>query len=165
MAITTAAAIAATAVAGSSAYAANRDSKNAKASVKSQERQKAQSQAFIESQMKQTRGELFKLYPSIQDSQQKGLAAGLDMYKQMVPMQLNSFRQGNMGAQKMVAGALPQIQNAILGRRVDLSGIQPVALDAPQFQVPQAPQFQGIGGLMGDIPPELLAQIAAGEVR
>lgn len=157
--------------------AAIMDNKNQKKAIASQEQQKADSQAFIERQMEKTRGELFKLFPSAQDSQQKGLAAGLNLYSQSVPMQLNAFKAGNMGAQQTIAGALPQIQNAILGRRTDLSGLQPRAVDVGQFNVPQAPQFQqinelmqqpqqqNVGGLLAQIPPEVLAALAAQGIR
>ncbi len=138
---TTAALIAGAAASGGAALL---DNKNQKKAIASAEAQKAASQAFIEKQMNQARGDLFKLYPSIQDSNQKGLQAGLDIYRQTVPYQLQAFQQGNVGAQNQILRGLPQAQNAILGRPIDMSGLQAMAIQQPNIPMPQAPQFQGI---------------------
>lgn len=150
------------ATAGATVGAATLDRKSQKEAVKSQENQRNASQAFIEKMMEQTRGDLFKLYPSIQDTQQKGLQAGLDIYKQSFPVQMNAFRQGNVGAQQQLINAQPQIQNAILGKPINYSP-QEQTIDAGigGLRMPQAPQFQQIGGLglQGNAQPQVSPEV------
>jgi hypothetical protein len=105
--------IAATTVAAGSAVADNR---NAKKSIKSQERQREDSQAFIERQIERARGDLFKLYPDAQRSRRLGAQAGLNLLGQSIPKQIEAFQGGNVAAQNMLMQGLPQAQNAILGR-------------------------------------------------
>jgi len=119
--------------------AAYLDRKSQKDAVKSAQRQKEASQAFIEKQIAQARSDIFKLFPSAQESRKQGLQAGLDLYKQAYPAMMNTFQQGNVGAQQALITGLPQIQNAILGNQVDLSGLKPVSLQQPQgLALPQA---------------------------
>lgn len=135
--------------AGATLLAGGMDSRSAKKSIESAEEQKALSQEFIKQQMDQARGDLFKLFPSAQDSQQKGLQAQLGVIKQGFPMQVNAFREGNIMAQQQLINALPQIQNAILGRPMNLGGLQAQRVNGgvDTAQMPQAPQFQQIQGL------------------
>ncbi len=130
MAITTAAALIGSAIVGAGSAMADRNAN--KKALSSAEKQKAASQAYIEKQVAQARSDIFKLFPAAQESRQKGLQAGLDLYKQAYPAMMNTFQQGNVGAQQMLAQGLPQIQNAILGNPVNMQGIQPVQLQQPQ---------------------------------
>jgi len=120
--------------------AALMDNKNQKKALKSAEAQKAASQAFIESQIKQARSDIFKLFPAAQETRKQGLEAGLQLYKQAYPAMMNSFQQGNVGAQNMLLAGLPQQQNAILGNPVNLSGLQAQTLQQPQGLT--LPQYQ-----------------------
>lgn len=118
------------------------DSRNQRKSIKSMEDQKAASQAFIERNTKQARGDIFKLFDSAQDSRQQGLQAGFDLFRQSVPVQLNTFRQGNMAAQAQLARGLPQMNNAILGAPIDYSQFQPTMITGLSgLTMPEAPNF------------------------
>lgn len=107
------------------------DSMSNKAAIKSAEKQKAASQAFIEKQIAQARSDIFKLFPEAQKSRQQGLDASLSLYNQAYPQMQETFQQGNVQAQQALINGLPQIQNAIMGRAVDMSGLQAVALQQP----------------------------------
>lgn len=125
------------------------DSRSQKNAVKSAERQKAASQAYIEKQIAQARQDIFKLFPEAQKSRQQGLNAGLSLFNQAYPQMQNTFQQGNVQAQQALIGGLPQIQNSIMGRAVDLRGMQPVQLQQPQgLTMPNAqlaPIADGVG--------------------
>jgi hypothetical protein len=143
MALTTATVIGAAASAGG----AMMDNKNAKASLKSQERQKANSQKYIEEAVRKARSDIFKLYPAAQQARQQGLDAGISLFQQAYPQMQNSFQQGNVAAQKALIQGLGQQQNAFLGRPVDMSGMQAQALPMPQgLQLPPQ-QLQPINQL------------------
>jgi hypothetical protein len=139
--------------AGATLAAGAMDNRSAKKSIESAEEQKALSQEFIKQQMDQARGDLFKLFPSAQDSQQKGLQAQLGTIKTAFPMQINAFREGNVAAQQTLIDALPQVQNAILGRPMNLGlRAQRINGGVDTAQMPQAPQFQQIQGLGLQLP-------------
>lgn len=124
-----------------SAGAALLDNKNQKKAQKSAEAQKAASQAFIEKQIAQARSDIFKLFPVAQDARKQGLEAGLHLYKQAYPAMMNSFQQGNVGAQNTLLAGLPQANNAVLGNPVSLQGLQAVQLQQPQgLTIPQYQQ-------------------------
>jgi len=147
--------------------ASRQDRKSAEKNVESAERQKSESEAFIKQARDQARGDIFKLFPSAQESREKGIQASFDLLNQSVPAQLDVFGRGNIGAQETLLAGLPQIQNAILGKPVDLSGLQAVDLGIGQsFQPQQPPQFGAINELglqggpqQGQITPEQIAQI------
>lgn len=122
----------------SSGLAARADTKSAKRSVQSAERQRDESQAFIEKNIKQARGDLFKLYPQAQESRRLGVQAGMDLLGQAIPQQLKAFQGGNVAAQNMLIQGLPQQQNAILGRGVSFNP-QAVQLGGG-INMPQLPQ-------------------------
>lgn len=106
------------------AAAARSDRKSQKKSLELAQRQREQSLKFIQDQMAQSRGDLFSLFPQAQQSRNAGMLAGLNLYGQAFPEQVNTFQTGNyMGQQALLAG-LPQMNNAILGNNVDLSGLQ-----------------------------------------
>lgn len=124
---------------GSSVYAAKKDSKSQKQILESAEEQKAASQAFIEKSIAQARSDIFKLFPKAQDARTQGLQAGIDLYKQAYPAMMDTFQQGNVGAQNMLLAGLPQANNALTGAApVDLSGLQAMTIQRPQgLTVPQ----------------------------
>ncbi|MES2367710.1 MAG: hypothetical protein V4563_17670 [Pseudomonadota bacterium] len=143
MAVTTAAVIGAAAAVGG----ALADNKNAKASIKSQENQKAASQKFIEDQVKQARADIFKLYPDAQKSRQQGLSASLNLTQQAFPQMLNTFQQGNVAAQNQLIQGLPQMNNAILGGPLQQQPFTASTIQQPGLQIPQQPEFQQINQL------------------
>lgn len=158
MAISTAAALIAggTAILGIAASRADR--KSAERSVESQERQRAEAQAFIEKSIKQARGDLFKLFPSAQKSLQTGIQAGLDIFKQSIPQQFQSFQQGNIAAQRQLIGGLQPQQAAILGQPINFDP-QVTQLQLPQTGgIPDVPDFGSISdlGLQGNTQPNPL---------
>jgi hypothetical protein len=124
--------------------AADRNSQ--KKAIESAETQKEASQAFIEQSIKEARSDIFKLFPAAQDSRKQGLQAGLDLFSQAYPQMQQSFTQGNVGAQNALLAGLPQMNNAILGNPVDLSGLQAMQLPTQSINLPQV-NMQGIGGL------------------
>ena len=126
---------------GGAAYG---DYQSNKKNRKSAERQRAESQAFIEKQMKQARGDLFRMQPLASESRRLGAQAGLDLMAQSIPQQLGAFKAGNMGAQRITAQGLPQMQNAILGRGIN-TNFQPVDVGG-EFVVPELPQQVLVGG-------------------
>jgi hypothetical protein len=143
MAVTTAAAITAGTIAGLGSAAIDRR-ENRKA-VKQAEQQRQASLEFIEKQMKQSRGDLFKLFPASQESMRQGIGASMDVYRQSVPYQAQAFQEGNIAAQNQIIGGLPQMNNAILGGPVDYSQFQPTRLQGiGGMTMPQAPQFAPI---------------------
>ncbi len=72
-----------------------------------------------------------------------GFQGGLNVFGQSAPAQMDVFQQGNLGAQQQLLAGLPQIQNAILGGNVDLSGLQPFQVQQPDLSFLQQtlPQF------------------------
>ena len=83
-----------------------------------------------EAATKQARGDLFNLFPSAQAAGQQGFQGAIDVFNQSVPAQQQAFQGGNVAAQQQILAGLPQIQNALFGNQVDLSGLQ--AYQAPQ---------------------------------
>lgn len=80
-------------------------------------------------------GAVNALFPGAQASAQQGYQNALDILSGAMPLQTQAFQQGNVGAQEAILAGLPQIQNAILGRPVDFSQMQPrtVNFDAASF--------------------------------
>ena len=133
-------------------WGANEDRKSVKDANKTAERQRAESQKYIEKQVKQARGDLFRLAPLGQESRRLGAQAGLDLIGQTMPMQLGAFKGGNMAAQQMLASGFGQTKNALLGNPQD-TNFQPVDVYAgEQFQVPQLPQGVDFNNLQFDKP-------------
>ena len=96
----------------------------------------------IEEQAGVAKEDVRSIFPVAQESRQQGFQGALDVLGQSVPQQIGAFQQGNVQAQQALLAGLPQIQNAILGNRVDLSGLQPqqVQFD-PSFLQQQLPDF------------------------
>lgn len=143
MGIATGLAIAGT---GATLLGARSDRKQADKNMRSAERQRAESQKFIEESVNKARGDLFKLFPAAQESRNQGLQAGIDLYKQSIPQQLGAFTQGNMAAQNALIQGLPAMQAAIMGQPMNYNPqAQQVAPNAGNFlQGIQAPPFAPI---------------------
>ena len=119
-------------------YAAYDNRKQAKDANKTAKKQRAESKKFIEDSIKQSRGDLFKLYPAAQESRRRGYEAGLDVLRESLPQQLGAFRGGNIAAQEQLIQGLPQIGNAIMGNPIDLSSFQPRTIQG-NLTVPTLP--------------------------
>lgn len=121
------------------------DRESKEESAEAAERQKEKSREFIRKNINRARGDLFKLFPEIQDTQREGLQAGMDLYQQSIPTQLQTFRRGNVKAQEQLQGGLQQRQNAILGNPIDMSQIQPQFVGGlGDLRMPEAPQISRI---------------------
>ena len=131
--------------AGIGASGASKDRKSIEAANETAQRQRAESMEFINSSIKQNRGDLFKLFPSAQESLQTGMQASMDIFNQAFPEQLRTFQQGNMGAQnQIIAGHNPQMA-AILGQPINYNP-QATQIQAPQLQG-RLPEFGSISDL------------------
>ena len=132
--------------------AAKMDNNSQKKSLAQAERQRAQSLEFIQKQLAQSRSDLFQLFPQAQQSRQQGQQAGLNVFSQAFPAAMGAFQDGNVMAQQQLLAGLPQMNNALLGKEVDLSGLQaqrvPVNAQALQGLFnPQALQFDPMRSL------------------
>lgn len=129
----------------------------------------AAAQQFIAQQAQAARGDVLRLFPQAQQNLAQGTQAALDVLGQTVPQQFSTFQQGNVGAQQALLAGLPQIQNAILGQPVNLSGLQPqtiefdagfaqqqlpgsLAVEAPPQVTPQPVETPRFGGFPGGFP-------------
>lgn len=132
-------------------YGATKDRKSVDYANATAEAQRKASEEYIRKQTAQARSDIFKLFPAAQDSRQKGIQANMDFAGQALPLQMNTFQQGNNLAQQTMAQGLPQYQNAILGNPVQAP--QPQSIDIQGIQAllnsAQLPQFQGIDSVMG----------------
>lgn len=59
-----------------------------------------------------------------------------------IPQQISARQQGNVGAQQQLIGGLPMIQDAIMGRPVNMASLQPTRINySTDFARQTAPQF------------------------
>ncbi len=108
---------------------------------------------FIEEKGAQSRGDVLALAPGAEANRNLGVQSALDILAQTIPQQFSTFQQGNTGAQAMLLAGLPQIQNAILGRQVDLSALQPQTINVDtSFANQQVPDFTSISDLLPQQP-------------
>ena len=100
-------------------------------------------QDIIQENVAEARRVSRELIPRAQQTQRLGAQSALDILGPGFAQQLGAFQQGNILGQQTTAGALPQIQAAILGQPVDFSGLQPqqVQTDTGFLQNVQLPQF------------------------
>lgn len=134
---------------------------------KSQRRANKRAEELIAQKAEEARTDVLALFPGFEQSIQAGAQGALDVFGQTIPQQVGAFQGGNVAAQQALLAGLPQIQNAILGRGVDLSGLQaqqlPVDLGFAQQQLPQTPSAaELLAGTQQQAPqlsPEQLAQL------
>ena len=109
------------------------------------------SQRYIEKSKKEARSDIFRLFPPAQESTQKGIQSSMDFLGKGLPLQMQSFQQGNNQAQQTLAEGLGQFQNAILGNPVQAP--QPQSINTQGIQglinAAQLPEFQFINSAMG----------------
>tara|TARA_R110000751_G_scaffold95960_3_gene187372 strand:+ start:645 stop:1487 length:843 start_codon:yes stop_codon:yes gene_type:complete len=89
----------------------------------------------------QARGDIMDIFPGVRQSAQEGFQGALDIYGQAIPQQASLLQGGNVAAQNTLLAGLPQQNAAILGQRVDLSGLAPTrqsySTDFMQQQLPE----------------------------
>ena len=124
------AAIAGVVVSGASAISQKNQSKKA---IKSQETQADAAMQYQKDAAAQARADLNRLFPAAQQSAQQGFQGAADIFGQFVPQQSDIYQQGNINAQNAILAGLPQMQNALMGGNVDLSGLQASQQFQPNF--------------------------------
>ena len=87
--------------------------------------------ARIREATEQARTDVNRLFPQAQERGRQGYQQALDVFGQSLPAQMDTFQQGNIGAQQAILSGLPQIQNALMGGNVDYSGFQPYQTQMP----------------------------------
>lgn len=108
-----------------------------------------------EAAARQAREDVNRLIPQAQETANLGFQGALDVFGQSTPAQIDAFQQGNLGAQQQLLAGLPQIQNAILGGNVDLSGLQPFQAQQPDLSFLQQQTPMNIQSAMQ--PPDPIA--------
>lgn len=115
--------------------------------------------------VQEAKSEVRPLFDSAMDIRRQRAGQAAEMTRAGLDPSLDVLSQGNMSAQQMLAGAAPQMQNAILGNAVDYSGLQPQGIDfnaqdflsgLPSMSLPQQNVNQdalaAIGGSMSQPP-------------
>lgn len=80
------------------------------------------------------RNDASRLFGGSTLDRQVGAQNALNVFRDVVPQQAQQFQQGNLNAQNTILAGLPQIQNAILGGNLDLSGLQASQQMRPDFE-------------------------------
>lgn len=86
-------------------------------------------QKFIEEQAALARTDVSRAFPRAREDLIRGQQGAADVIGSIFPEQVSAFQQGNLGAQAALLGGQQQMQNAILGLPVDMSGFQPQRID------------------------------------
>jgi len=138
MAVTTAAVIGA----GAAVAGAVSARKSAKEGIKAQEDQNAANQLFIREQAEIARADVIPLFDAAAQNRIQGFQGALDIFGQTIPQQLQTFQQGNVGAQETLLAGQPQFSNALLGLPIDFNALQArqVQFD-PSFAQQTLPPF------------------------
>ena len=126
-----------------------------KKAARAQQEHLKEAQAITKEGIAEARGDINRLFPEAQLAAKQGFQGAMDVFGQALPQQANLFQQGNVGAQQALMAGLPQQMNAILGGQVDLSGLQPVQLQQPDFSFAQQnimPPPEPIGPQQEQIP-------------
>ena len=120
-------------------------------SQKAQIAQNARTQKFIEEQARINRGDALSLYPQADYARNSTINAAMGLMGRALPAQMGMFQGGNVAAQQYLLSGMPQYENALMGRAVDYSGMQPYRATLPdassyQMQLPQfgTPQVQAM---------------------
>lgn len=85
--------------------------------------------AYAERAEGRARRDANRLIPEATDARNQGLQNQIDFLSQAAPLSLNAFQQGNVGAQEILAGSAPQIQNAIMGLPINYDFLAPRTID------------------------------------
>ena len=143
-------AMVATAVIGGAAQsrAAKKGQQAAQAGTDAQLQASREANELTERMAEQARTDVNRLFGQQEANTRAGIQAGLDLYGQTIPAQFEQSRAGNLAAQQMLSGALPQMNQAILGGAIDYSQFQPSQtpqVDTSMFNV-QMPEYTPIAG-------------------
>jgi hypothetical protein len=105
-----------------------------------------EAQQILNENLATAKGEAIPLFQGAEQNLLGGFQGALDVFGQSLPAQTQAFQQGNVNAQQQLLAGLPQIQAALLGGNVDLSGLQPSSVDTSNlgFFQQQLPDFQTI---------------------
>jgi len=103
------------------------------------------SRQYIQQMAEKTQNQLFQLYPDIQRTNAQQYNNSMDVLGRTFPATLSAFMGGNMNAQQTIAGALPQMNSAILGGGVDLT-------DYSQMQPRQVPIDASLAAYLANPP-------------
>lgn len=72
-----------------------------------------------------------------------GLSSAMDVMGQYMPQQMDTFQQGNIGAQQQLLAGLSQQQNSLLGAPTNFQSLQPTRINYdPSFTQQQLPDFR-----------------------
>jgi len=123
-------------------------SKAAETSTAAQLQGNREAREQIQQNIDRARRDALGLFGQSQQNQRLGFSESLGLLGQSIPEQGRLTQEGNVAAQQQLLAGLPQIQNAILGNQVDLSGLTPFQADA-NFDIfnRQLPDFGSIGDL------------------
>jgi len=80
---------------------------------------------YMAEQEGKARQDINKFIPAATQSRLAGTQQAMDLLSRSAPMTMDAFQQGNMGAQNILAGSMPQIQNALMGGAVNYDFMQP----------------------------------------
>lgn len=126
-------------VGGSAIAAASISSSAAKDAAKTAAEGQTEALTAVSGSVEQARGEVLPLFEGARESAQQGIGAGIEFLTGAIPQQIEPFRAGNVAAQQQLTRGLPQIQNAILGNPIDLSGFQARKIPFQGFNLPTTP--------------------------
>lgn len=131
---------------------------------KRQLKQNQKARELIERNTKQARADILKLFPAGDEARNIGLQRAAGVVAGTAPRQSQAIRQSNVFAQQQLLRGLPQIQNAILGRDVNLGGLKAQVIK-PDFTFlrQKFPQFpSGADLVQQQDPTPDIAQLLAG---
>ncbi len=113
-------------------FGSKSSSKAADAAVEGQDAALAATQAAAA----QAREDVIPLFGQGKEDRRLATSAALKFLQDAIPKQIQPFQSGNVAAQEQLLRGLPQIQNAILGNKVDLSGFRPREIPFEGFNLP-----------------------------
>lgn len=119
--------VSAVAAIGGALIGAKASSRASKRAVRGQKRALAASEAAAA----RARTDVTGLFRKGAEARKLGFDRSLDFSSGAPEKQIAPFQRGNILAQEQVSRGLPQIQSAILGQPVDLSGFQARSVGAP----------------------------------
>ncbi len=127
---------------GAGASAASKDREQGQKALDEQKSFNAGNRDFLAKKIDTAGKQAETLFELSGKNRTTGAQRSLEILGQTIPQQLSAFQQGNVGAQEQLLAGLPQVQNALLGLPVDLSGLQPrqIPVDA-SFAQQQLPGF------------------------
>lgn len=102
----------------------------------------AANRALFQNLAAQAQDQAKSLYGAADQNRTITLEQILSLLGGTIPEQLSARQQGNMGAQQQLIGGLPMIQDAIMGRPVNMGALQPTRINYDaSFARQSVPQF------------------------